>query len=115
MNSLPLAAMAADSSVPRSPFREMLHDRMLASVPVSAAGDDSAPQLEFAWTDTELDDSIVTVCDEFPDALMAACSRALEHCRQSTPRGTPASLLTAMRDRLRLDVESGRRVLPAAA
>jgi hypothetical protein len=52
------------------------------------------------WTEAELDESILTLCDEFPDARMATCSRAVEHCRQSTPRGTPEMLLTAMRGAL---------------
>jgi hypothetical protein len=64
--------------------------------------------LKSEWTDAELDESILKLCNEFPDARMIACSRALEHCRRTTPRGTPESLLTAMRDTLRLDVESRR-------
>ena len=50
-----------------------------------------------AWTDAELDESILKLCDEFPDARMASCSRAVEHCRRSTARGTPLTLLMAMR------------------
>lgn len=53
-----------------------------------------------AWSDAELDESILILCDEFPDARMAACSRAVEHCRRTTPRGTPDTLLTAMRTAL---------------
>ena len=53
-----------------------------------------------AWTEAELDEAILTLCGEFPNARMAACSRALEYCRQSTPRGRPEMLLTAMRGAL---------------
>jgi hypothetical protein len=67
------------------------------------------------WTDTELDESILILCDEFPDARMSACSRALEHCRRSTPHGTRGSLLAAMRDTLRLDMESQQDGFRAAA
>lgn len=52
------------------------------------------------WTEVELDESILTLCDEFPEVRMAECSRAVEHCRRSTPRGTPEMLLTAMRGAL---------------
>ena len=55
-----------------------------------------------AWTDLELDESILQLCDEFPDLTMAACARALEYCRQTTPRGSPETLLTAMREALQL-------------
>jgi hypothetical protein len=58
------------------------------------------------WTDAELNTAIVALCDEMPPARMAACSRALEHCRRHTPRGTPAFLLSEMRRVLRLDMES---------
>lgn len=53
-----------------------------------------------AWTDLELDESILKLCEEFPDLKMAACSRVVEYCRQMTPRGSPAALLTAMRGAL---------------
>lgn len=52
------------------------------------------------WTDAELDESILKLCDEIPRARMVACSRALEYCRRATPRGTPATLLAAMRGAL---------------
>jgi hypothetical protein len=52
------------------------------------------------WTDAELDESILKLCDEFPDSPMVACSRAIEYCRRMTPRGTPEQLLTAMRGAL---------------
>lgn len=52
------------------------------------------------WTAEELDESILTLCDEFPEARMTACSRAVEFCRQSTPRGTSEMLLAAMRGAL---------------
>lgn len=52
------------------------------------------------WTEAELDESILTLCDEFPEARMAACALAVEHCRRSTPRGTPEMLRTAMRGAL---------------
>jgi hypothetical protein len=66
--------------------------------------------LNSAWTDTELDDSILKLCDEFPYSRMAACSRALEHCRRNTPRGTRESLLTAMREKLVLETGAHRAV-----
>jgi hypothetical protein len=49
------------------------------------------------WTDAELDECILKLCDEFPDSRMAACSRALEFCRRATPHGPPEALLMAMR------------------
>lgn len=58
------------------------------------------------WTETELDESILTLCDEFPDARLVAFARAVEHCRRTIPRGTPDSLVAAMRDTLRGDAES---------
>ena len=76
-----------------------------------------SPMLYFnsQWTDVELDESILKLCDEFPDARMAAFSRALEHCRHTTPRAGPDSLLNAMRDSLRMDRESQRYFHPASA
>jgi hypothetical protein len=62
------------------------------------------------WTDTELDDAIVKLCEEFPDARMSDLSRTLEHCRRTTPRGSPESLLAAMRAALRQGVPSSRAV-----
>lgn len=56
-----------------------------------------APQ---AWTDAELDESILKLCEEFPDARMIACARAIEYCRRTTPRGTPQTLHSAMRGEL---------------
>lgn len=67
------------------------------------------------WTDAELDESILKLCDEFPTARMADCSRALEHCRRLTPHGEPESLLTAMRASLRQRMESQPDVYPVAA
>jgi hypothetical protein len=58
------------------------------------------------WTDLELNTAILALCDEIPPARMAACSRALEHCRRHTPRGTPAFLLSEMRHALQLDMDS---------
>lgn len=55
------------------------------------------------WTEAELDEAILKLCDEFPHARMAACSRAIEYCRRSTPRDTPEMLLTAMRGALQRD------------
>lgn len=52
------------------------------------------------WTDSELDESILTLCDEFPAARMAACARAVEYCRRRTPHGSPEMLLVAMRGAL---------------
>lgn len=67
------------------------------------------------WTDAELDESILKLCDEFPDSRMVACARAMEHCRRSTPRGTPAELLTAMRGVLQLETANDvRRLAPGA-
>jgi len=57
--------------------------------------------LEYAWTDAELDESVLKLCDEFPATRMVECSRALEYCRRVTPRGSPESLHTAMREALR--------------
>jgi hypothetical protein len=68
-----------------------------------------------AWNETELDDAILTLCDEIPAARMVACWRALEHCRQWTPRGTPASLLAAMRVTLRHDMALHEGTFAAAA
>jgi hypothetical protein len=62
------------------------------------------------WSDEELDACILTLCAEFPDARMTACSRALEHCRSTTPYGTIDSLVSAMRHQLRGDPESQRLV-----
>jgi hypothetical protein len=67
------------------------------------------------WTDKELDESILKLCDEFPDARMAACSRALEHCRRTVPFGTSESLLTAMRGSLLLESEVQRAAWVKAA
>src|SRR6476646_2688331 len=66
--------------------------------------------LTSAWTDAELDDSILRLALEFPDERLAVYSRTLEHCRRTTPYGTRESLLTAMRDTLRLDAESQRTI-----
>lgn len=49
------------------------------------------------WTDAELDECVLALCDEFPDSRMIACSRALESCRQMTRRGTTETLRTTMR------------------
>ena len=73
------------------------------------------PNRQSPWTEVELDDSILTLCVEFPDAKMAACSRALEHCRRSTPPGTADSLLSAMRDTLRRDADAGAVAFASAA
>jgi len=66
--------------------------------------------LTSAWTDAELDDSILRLALEFPDERLAVYSRTLEHCRRTTPYGTRESLLTAMRDALRLDAASQRTI-----
>lgn len=50
-----------------------------------------------AWTDAELDECVLKLCDEFPDSRMIACSRAVEYCRRKTPRGSAETLLSAMR------------------
>lgn len=71
--------------------------------------------IKSAWTNAELDESILKLCDEFPAAQMAECSRALEHCRRFTPHGPPESLLPAMREILRQDMEVRRMVYAAAA
>lgn len=68
-----------------------------------------------AWSETELTDAIVTVCDESHFAPMLACWRALEHCRRFTPRGTPESLRSAMRTKLRDSMASPAGALRAAA
>ena len=68
-----------------------------------------------AWTDEELDDSILRLCSEFPDARMAALSRALEQCRRTVPHGTRESLLAAMRGVLRDDVDARCRNYVEAA
>lgn len=68
-----------------------------------------------AWTDAELNESILKLCDEFPMARMADCSRALEHCRRLTPPGTRESLLIAMRETLRRGIETSRGVYATAA
>jgi hypothetical protein len=83
-------------------------DAVVGSLPELAFASRSAPNQDSAWTDGELDEAILGLCDEFPRAGMAACSRALEHCRKSTPRGTSQSLVAAMRGHLRRDVESRR-------
>jgi hypothetical protein len=90
-------------------------DAVIAFLEAVANPDDAAPVAWSAWTERELDESILRLCDEFPDVRMAACSRALEHCRRSTPRGTRESLLTAMRDTLRLEMQSPRDVHCTAA
>ena len=56
------------------------------------------------WTDAELNESILRLCDEFPDVRMLTCSRAVEFCRHQTPRGSPQTLLVAMRAELRRTV-----------
>jgi hypothetical protein len=53
-----------------------------------------------AWTEAELDESILRLCEERPGTPMSVCSRVLEHCRRLTPSGTRASLLLAMRREL---------------
>ena len=67
------------------------------------------------WNETELTDAIETVCDEMPSAPMVACWRVLDHCRRSTPHGSPESLRTAMRVKLRSDLAPSARVVGAAA
>jgi hypothetical protein len=83
-------------------------DAVVALLPEAIVASGARPGQGSAWTDTELDESILILCDEFPRAGMAACSRALEYCRRSIPRGTFQSLLAAMRATLRLDMESRR-------
>jgi hypothetical protein len=61
---------------------------------------DPGPVSPSAWSDAELTEAIVTVCDESQFAPMLACWRALDHCRRLTPRGTTESLRAAMRARL---------------
>jgi hypothetical protein len=63
------------------------------------------PGLPSAWNDAELNEAILTLCDEIPDARMLACWRALQHCR-TIPRGTAESLLVAMRESLRRQIGS---------
>src|SRR5687767_4568093 len=75
----------------------------------------SSPLTPPIWNETELTDAILTVCDEIPDTRMVACWRALEHCRRSTPHGTPESLLAAVRDTLRRDLASHGSALSTAA
>jgi hypothetical protein len=58
---------------------------------------------EDQWTDGQLDDAILTLCDEYPRAPIHSYSCAVEYCRREVPTGTLAALLIAMRDRLRLD------------
>lgn len=70
------------------------------------------PFLKSTWTDTELEESILKLCEEFPDARMADCSRALEYCRRAIPHGTPESLLIAMREKLRRPPVSAATVRP---
>ena len=60
------------------------------------------------WSDADLDESILSLCDEIPDARMSVCSRALEYCRRSVPHGTRESLLNAMRQELRYEIEVDR-------
>ena len=67
------------------------------------------------WNETELTDAIVTVCDENPSAPMVACWRVLDHCRRSTPHGSPESLRAAMRVKLRSDLGPSVRATGAAA
>jgi hypothetical protein len=67
------------------------------------------------WSKTELDDSILSLCDEFPEARMTSCSRALEHCRRCTPRSTPEALRAAMREILKLEMTTQRSAFPIAA
>jgi hypothetical protein len=57
-----------------------------------------------AWTEAELDDSILRLCLEFPDVRMVTCSRALEHCRLNTARGSRQTLLVEMRAQLQREV-----------
>jgi hypothetical protein len=63
-----------------------------------------------AWSEAELEDAILKLCEEFPDARMAALARALEQARQSTPRGSIDSLRSAMRQMLQHDKESQRAI-----
>ncbi len=80
-----------------------------------ASPDTLVPLKPSVWNETELNDAILTLCDEIPAARMAACWRAREHCRQSTPRGTLESLLSEMRVTLRRDVASHGSPLAVAA
>jgi hypothetical protein len=66
------------------------------------------------WTDTELTDAALLLCDELPATRMLACWRAVEYCRRTTPRGTPESLLDGMRTALREKLEINRSYLAAA-
>lgn len=68
-----------------------------------------------AWSEAELIEAIVAVCDESQSAPMVACWRVLEHCRRHLPRGTPESLRLAMRTKLRRDMGAGANDLLAAA
>jgi hypothetical protein len=88
---------------------------VIARVP--AASTDLPPDAatrQSAWTDSELDESILFLCEEFPRARLAEYSRAREHCRRSTPRGTHLSLLAAMRESVRGTVTSPRVYASAA-
>ncbi|HVS52373.1 MAG TPA: hypothetical protein VHD62_08460 [Opitutaceae bacterium] len=90
-------------------------DAAIAAMEARVASGEAPPVATSSWTEAELDESILTLCDELPSARMAACSRAVEHCRRWTPRGTPESLLGAMREVLRRDMESQRNLLRPAA
>ena len=63
-----------------------------------------------AWSEAELDAAVLDLFAEFPNAPMAACARALEHCRHTVPPGAIAALSAAMRERLSLDPHSQRKI-----
>ena len=60
------------------------------------------------WTTAELEESVLRLCDEMPEAPMAIYSRVVEYCRRATPHGSSQSLLTAMRQELRWQMELER-------
>jgi hypothetical protein len=80
-----------------------------------AARPGGGPLNASAWNEAELTDAILVVCDEIPYAPMAACWRALEHSRHSTPRGTQQSLIAAMGATLRHDMRTHGTGFAAAA
>jgi hypothetical protein len=98
-------------------------DRREPAIDAAGTRPDISPQEEQSslvpvarseWNDAELNTAILTLCDEIPGARMVSCWRALDHCRRSTPRGTPESLLAEMRETLRRDIETQQSVLAGA-
>lgn len=97
------------------PALQLIHDACPGEPPEQAHRGVMESVKPSEWNETELTNAILTLCDEFPIPRMVACWRAVEHCRQWTPRGTPESLLVAMRETLRRDLAVSEKPIVAAA